>query len=118
MPHVLLVEDEPVVRRLVEEALAEVGVPVASAATDAFAYDLLEREARSFSLLVTDVDLGQGTTGFDIARRARELNPKIKVIYMTGHAAQVDRFGVTGSEVFPKPFSAVELAQRVRSKLG
>jgi CheY-like chemotaxis protein len=114
---ILLVEDEPEVRKLIEEAFAEMGLSLASAATDAAAYELLEREARSFDLLIADINLGKGTTGFDVARRARQLSPTIKVIYITGYAAQVDRFGVEDGEMFPKPFSPVELAERVKQKL-
>jgi CheY-like chemotaxis protein len=68
-------------------------------------------------VLVADINLGKGTTGFDVARRARQLNPDIKVIYITGQAAQVGKFGVEDAEMFPKPFSPVELAERVLRKL-
>lgn len=118
MTSVLLVEDEAEVRKLIEEAFAEAGLSVASAPTDSSAYDLLEREARSFTVLVADINLGKGTTGFDVARRARQLNPAIKVIYITGQAAQVGRFGVQDGEIFPKPFSPVELAERVYERLS
>ena len=118
MTAVLLVEDEAEVRKLIVEAFAEAGLSVASAPTDTSAYALLEREARSFAVLVADINLGKGTTGFDVARRARQLNPDIKVIYITGHAAQVSRFGVDEGEMFPKPFSPVELAERVQQKLS
>lgn len=118
MATVLLVEDEAEVRKLIEEAFAEAGLSVASAKNDRVAYDLLEREARSFAVLVADINLGAGTTGFDVARRARQLNPALKVIYITGHAARLDQFGVPDAEMFPKPFSAVELADRVREKLN
>ena len=118
MTSVLLVEDEPEVRKVIVEAFWEAGLTIATAANDAIAYKLLEREARSFSVLVADINLGQGTTGFDVARRARQLNPDIKVIYITGQAAHFNRFGVTDGEMFPKPFSPVDLADRVQEKLG
>lgn len=117
MRAVLLVEDEAEVRKLIEEAFAEAGLLVASAANDRAAYALLEREARSFDMLVADVNLGAGTTGFDVARRARQLNPAMQVIYITGQAAHLANLGVPGAEMFPKPFSPVELADRVRERL-
>ena len=118
MAVVLLVEDEADIRELIEDAFSEAGVSVQSAESDRAAYDVLEREARSFSVLVTDINLGVGTTGFDVARRARQLNPKIEVVYITGDAAHIDKFGVPGAEMFPKPFSPVELAERIAEKLN
>jgi DNA-binding response OmpR family regulator len=112
MATVLLVEDEIEIRELIEAAFEECGMVVRSTGTDRSAYEILEKEARSFSLLVADINLGEGTTGFDVARRARKLNPKLNVIYITGQATQVARFGVEGSEMFPKPFIPQELAER------
>jgi DNA-binding response OmpR family regulator len=117
MAVVLLVEDEADVRELIEDAFAEAGLSTRSAATDREAYALLEREARTFAVLVADINLGVGTTGFDVARRARQLNPAIQVIYITGHAAHMKKFGVADAEMFPKPFNPSELAQRVRDRL-
>lgn len=111
--NVLLVEDEADVRELIEEAFAAEGIAVSSADSDARAYQILEAEAPSFSVLVADINLGAGTTGFDVARRARLLNPELKVVYITGHAAHLDRFGVDGAVMFPKPFNPTELAQQV-----
>ncbi|MET0273675.1 MAG: response regulator [Phenylobacterium sp.] len=111
--NVLLVEDEADVRELIEEAFEAQGIAVSSAESDARAYQILEAEARSFAVLVADINLGAGTTGFDVARRARLLNPGLKVVYITGHAAHLDRFGVDGALMFPKPFNPTELAQQV-----
>jgi DNA-binding NtrC family response regulator len=117
MGTVLLVEDEADVRELIEDAFADVGLTVRSAGTDRAAYDLLDREAQNISVLVTDINLGLGTTGFDVARRARQLNPDMKVIYITGHAAHLGKFGVEDADMFPKPFDPAELAERVQDKL-
>jgi DNA-binding response OmpR family regulator len=113
MSNVLVVEDEPAVAELVDDALSDAGMSVTVALSDDVAYDILEREARSFAALVTDINLGEGTTGFDVARRARHLNKQIKVIYITGQAAHVERFGVEDAIMFPKPFDAKELADQV-----
>src|SRR4051812_40928766 len=113
MTTVLLVEDEADVRVLIEEAFAEHDLAVLSAETDARAYELLAEDAKRFSVLVADINLGAGTTGFDVARRARALNPNLRVIYITGHAAHLGRFGVDGAVMFPKPFNPHELAERV-----
>lgn len=113
MATVLLVEDEADVRELIEDAFADRGLDVRSADTDTRAYQLLEQQGRGIDVLVADINLGPGTTGFDVARRARQLRPDLKVIYITGHAAHLDRFGVDGALMFPKPFNPRELAEQV-----
>ena len=118
MPEVLLVEDERDVAELIEDALVEAGLTVSVTHDDRAAYAQLDGEARSFLALVTDINLGTGTTGFDVARRARQLNPALKVIYITGHAAHLDKFGVDDALMFPKPFNPSELAQQVTRLLG
>jgi len=118
MPAILLVEDEADVRELIEEAFEDEGLSVRSADSDEAAYELLEAEARRFDLLIADINLGVGTTGFDVARRARQLNPKIAVIYITGHAAHLGKFGVEGGQMYPKPFNPSELAAQAKAVIG
>lgn len=113
MSTVLVVEDETEVLEVVQDALERRGIVVRTAETDELAYTILESEARSFQLLIADINLGVGTTGFDVARRARQLNPRLQVVYITGHAAHLDRFGVPDAVMFPKPFYAEELADQV-----
>jgi DNA-binding response OmpR family regulator len=113
MEQVLLVEDELFIAEMIQDALEERGLHVKSAHCDRSAYDLLESEARSFSVLIADINLGPGASGFDIARRARELHAELKVVYITGHAAHLQKQGVEGSLMVPKPFYPDELAERV-----
>ncbi|HEY8617795.1 response regulator [Phenylobacterium sp.] len=117
MASILLVEDEPFVAELVEEALSDAGLQVKVARDHRSAVAVLEGDARSFAAVVTDINLGPGATGFEVARKARELNAGIKVVYITGHAAHLARQGVEDALMFPKPFDALELAQRVRRLL-
>jgi DNA-binding response OmpR family regulator len=118
MASILVVEDELEVAELVRDALVEVGFEVTVALSDKAAYRVLQREARSFSALIADINLGVGVTGFDVARRARLLNDDIEVIYITGHAAHLLSRGVEDSVMFPKPFDPVELAQRTKALLS
>jgi DNA-binding response OmpR family regulator len=113
MGQVLLVEDEIFIAEMIQDALEDRGLRVQSAYTDRKALDLLEGEARSFSLLIADINLGAGASGFEVARRARELHPSLKVVYITGHAAHLQKQGVEGSLMVPKPFYPEELAERV-----
>lgn len=113
MSTVLVVEDESDVLEIVQDALERRGFTVRTAETDERAYAILEKEAHSFQVLIADINLGVGTTGFDVARRARQLHPDLQVVYITGHAAHLDRFGVPDAVMFPKPFYPDELAERV-----
>jgi DNA-binding response OmpR family regulator len=117
MGQILLVEDEAFIAEMIQDALEDRGLLVRSAQTDRSAYDILEGEARSFALLIADINLGAGASGFDVARRARELHPDLKVVYISGHAAHLQKHGVEGSLMFPKPFYPDELAERVMALL-
>jgi DNA-binding response OmpR family regulator len=113
MVHVLLVEDELHVAELTREALSDAGFSVTVALDDKTAYRALEGEARSFAAVVTDINLGAGVTGFDIARRARQLNGAIKVVYTSGQGPHPGRFAVQGALMVPKPYAPRDLAEQV-----
>lgn len=117
MEQILLVEDETFIAEMIQDALEDRGFEVKSAHTDRGAYDLLEGEARSFAMLIADINLGPGATGFDVARRARELHPDLKVVYISGHAAHLQQQGVEGSVMFPKPFYPDELADQIKAMM-
>jgi DNA-binding NtrC family response regulator len=118
MPVVLLVEDDPHVRKVIETALAERGLEVHAAVDERTAQRVLDREADRIRVLVADVNLGVGATGFDVARKARRLNPRVEVVYITGQALNVQRFGVEGGVLFPKPFNLDQLADMVVTLTG
>ena len=113
MPQVLIVDDEPAILEIIQEALLARGLEVRAAQTDAEALSLLEREAHELSLLVTDINLGRGVTGFDIARKARALNPALTVVFITGDAQKLDRFGVDGAVLVEKPFAVDAFVETV-----
>ena len=115
MPTVLLVEDDADIRELIETALAGRGLQVRAVADDRTAQRILEREAPQIGVLIADVHLGASATGFDVAQRARRLNPRIEVVYITGHSLDVDRFGVHGGVLMPKPFDIDNLGDVVEA---
>lgn len=107
---VLVVEDEAEVCELIQQQLGHEGYEVVCAGSDEAAYDTLQREARSFTALIVDINLGKGTTGFDVARRARRLNPSVPVVYVTGgDPLSVETHGVAGAALVLKPFDRQDL---------
>lgn len=113
MPQVLIVDDEPEILEIIQDALQARGVRVKAALSDKEAIEVLEREASETAVLVTDINLGVGVTGFDIARKARALNPGLTVVYITGNPEPVDRFGLHGALMVQKPFCAEDLAEQL-----
>ena len=112
---VLVVEDEPDVRMLVEDVLRELGYHVDVAADGAAALPFLLSNDR-LDLLISDVGL-PGMNGRQLAEIARQYRPGLRVLFMTGYArnAQVrGDFLDEGMDMLTKPFSIDELAQRVR----
>ena len=107
---VVVVEDEDVIRNVVEAAFTDAGYTVVGLATGPEALDAIERDGPSLAGLVTDIDLGSDLNGWDLAARARELNPTIAIVYMTGGSGhEWVAHGVPQSIVIEKPFATVEI---------
>jgi DNA-binding NtrC family response regulator len=110
----LIAEDEFLLVPDIEEALEEAGyqIVITSNGTDAIAQ--LETDASRFKALITDIRMGPGPTGWDVAHRARELSPSLPVIYMTGDsAASWAANGVPNSVLLQKPFVMAQLVVAV-----
>ncbi len=117
-PHpvtILVVDDEPSVRRLIQRMLASVGYSVLGAPNAQHAMVVAERHASEIDLLVTDVMLPD-LNGFDLAHC---LGGIMKVLFVTGHAEDDPgvRTGLRGTSFLLKPFRTEELQRRVRRVL-
>lgn len=86
---VLVVDDEPPIRVLVNRVLRFAGYETALAANGLDALQLLETEPR-FDLLLTDLVM-PGLSGDDVASRACALYPELKVLYLTGYSDRLFR---------------------------
>ncbi|MFC3607687.1 ATP-binding protein [Stutzerimonas tarimensis] len=115
---VLVLEDDAAVRLLVVELLAELGYEVLEAAEGAAALALLESPAR-IDLLVSDVGL-PGMNGRQVADLARERRPDLRILFMTGYAAQAASSGFLepGMDLISKPFTVDTLIRHVQDALG
>ena len=117
---VLIVDDEPTVRMLVSEILADLGYTAVEAEDGAAGLNILRSSAR-IDLVVTDVGLPGGMNGRQMADAGRLLRPELRVLFITGYAENAvlsDGDLDPGMHVMTKPFSMEALASRIRALIG
>jgi len=113
---VLVVEDQPPVRRMMVRALAKLGYVALEADTPEAALRLLSAGDRRIDLLITDVVM-PGMNGPELAARAVAVRPALKVLFVSGYPDDsLLRDGVEAGrmELLAKPFLTEQLAARVR----
>jgi CheY-like chemotaxis protein len=116
---VLVVDDEPAVRKLVVEVLSDLGYTAIEAADGLAGLKVLQSSKR-IDLLVTDVGLPGGLNGRQVADAGRALRPGLKVLFITGYAEEdAIRTGhlEPGMQVLAKPFAMGVLASRIRNMI-
>jgi PAS domain S-box-containing protein len=117
---VLVVEDQPEVRKLTLAMLESQGYRLLEAASGSEALSLSERYREPIHLLITDVVM-PGMTGKELAMRLVALRPSLRTLYTSGYTANaIAHEGVldAGVAYLPKPFSAAQLAAKVREVLS
>jgi CheY-like chemotaxis protein len=112
---ILVVEDDPLIREFVVEALREEGHHVIHAADGEEALEWYRR--RAADVLITDVKLPGQVDGWQIAESCREHNPELPVIYATGFSPSAPR-PVGGSLLLQKPYDPEQIVQAVRQVTG
>jgi len=116
---ILFVEDDPVIGLSSCEFIRDRGFRVLGADCALEARQVIERHGY-LSALVTDIDLGDGEDGFDVARRARAAYPRLPVVFISGTAASRQATqGVEGSVFINKPYhprQIVEALSALRSR--
>jgi len=111
---VLLAEDDAQIVTVMEAALADAGYVVIVARDGNAALKEIEADATRFRAVATDIKLGSGPDGWEIARCVRELVPAMPVVYMTGDSAQEwASKGVPGSIILTKPFAPAQLVTAI-----
>jgi signal transduction histidine kinase len=117
---VLVVEDDDAVRRMTREILMIKGYKVLDARSGADALYLMEGHKDTIDLVLTDVSM-PGMKGHELGQRLVELHSGVRLLYMSAYTedAILDN-GVLcpGMAFIEKPFSADELARKVREVLG
>ncbi|WP_374989954.1 response regulator [Rhizobium sp. TH2] len=97
------------------ETILQDGVLTANDGPSAF----VEIENGEISALVTDINLGSGPSGWDVARRAREARPDLPVVYVSGqHSAEWTVHGVPNSIMISKPYVPALLVTAIATLLN
>jgi len=115
---ILLAEDDTDMRRFLVKALQTAGYEVISYDNGLSAYQRLREEP--FELLLTDIVMPE-MDGIELARRAAELDPDIKIMFITGFAAVAlnpDSTAPKHAKVLSKPFHLRDLVSEVGKMLA
>jgi len=117
---ILVVEDEPVVRELMRNVLHRGGYRVLEAASGVAALKIWQQQANTIALLLTDVVMPDGITGWDLAEQLSKNQPRLKIVYTTGYGSELTSRGRTlqeGVNFVQKPFTPSKLLQTIRKCL-
>jgi DNA-binding NtrC family response regulator len=114
-PRILIVEDEAAIRLALSGLLKREGYTVEQAPDGGTALGLLADNAYDF--ILTDLALGEGASGMDVLRKAKELHPETPVVMITAHGNEkvaVDAMKLGADDYVPKPFDNDEIRLVVR----
>src|SRR6201988_2057455 len=118
LPKILLAEDDNDMRRFLVKALENAGYEVTDYDNGMSAYRRLRAEP--FELLLTDIVMPE-MDGIELARRASELDPDIKIMFITGFAAVAlnsDSAAPKNAKALSKPVHLCELVNEVHKLLA
>jgi len=111
---VMIVDDEPMILLGMQAALEDGGYEVLTAANGTDGLALLDRHHADLAGLITDVRMGDGPTGWDVARYGRGLKSDIAVVYVSADC--VDDWpaeGLPNSVAIQKPFAEAQLVTAI-----
>jgi CheY-like chemotaxis protein len=116
---VLIAENEAEIRLVLQASFEDGGFEVLLASSGEEALAAMDAKAEAVRALITDIDFGSKSTGWDVARHARELNPDLPVVYMTGgEGDDWAAFGVPNSVLIKKPFAPAQVLTAVSQLLN
>ena len=119
LPVILVVEDDEQIQTVVEDALTEGGFEPAIAPSGEEAVTLLRGNKGNYRALVADIGLRGRMDGWEVAKRAREIDPEFPIVYMTGIGK--DEWGlraVPNSILMTKPFAPAQLVTALSQLLN
>jgi CheY-like chemotaxis protein len=113
-PVVLLVEDEPLVRILLSDLLSESGFRVLEAASATEALMILAADL-DVRVMLTDVDMPPGSTGYELARQVHERWPGVEILVTSGRQWPTEGDLPPGAMFLAKPFPNEGLIFQVKA---
>ena len=119
MSAVLVVDDDPDLLQFIAMTLTRGGVKAIAAQSGEEAIRIFRRKHGQIQLLLTDIVMPQ-TTGIQLAASIAALDPKLRVMFMTGYKTDhLEQFGpaLHGHEILGKPFTPAELLHAVNRAL-
>jgi CheY-like chemotaxis protein len=117
---IMLVEDNAILRELLQRTLERAGFSVLAAADGAEALQLCRQHRGTFRLVVSDLAMPQ-LNGIELSERIKSGCPEAKFLFITGFADQfpeLDAWLKNGADILEKPFSPSELVRRVEEMLN
>ena len=111
---ILVVEDDPITRMWITSYLEEKGCSVLQAASADAAITYL-RDGHIIDAVVTDIGLGEGLNGWDVAEEARKARPGVRVVYTSGRVG-APRRDVDGSVFIAKPYEPDIVLEACRAR--
>jgi PAS domain S-box-containing protein len=115
---ILLVEDDPRLRRVASRRLRSLGYQVIEAENGANALPLLGAHSE-IAMIFTDFVMPGGMNGDELAEAALVAKPTVKILFTSGYAEPaVARRKLRAGAWLKKPYTAIELAKRIRDVLG
>lgn len=110
---VLLVEDEPNVRRVVRQQLVDLGHPVIEAEDAGQALEMV-RQIPDIAIVVSDILMPGPLNGRQLAERIRQSHPSMRIVLMSGYTDEDSPPADTARPVLAKPFARQDLARALR----
>jgi CheY-like chemotaxis protein len=116
---ILVAEDEEDVRLVVSEALAAAGFMVLNAESGPEALRMLEANP-GIDLLFTDIRMPGGMDGFELAHRAKQMRPDLRVVYTSGYVKELPwgAHGIGHGPMLRKPYRSRDLVAEVNRTLA
>jgi two-component system, cell cycle sensor histidine kinase and response regulator CckA len=117
---ILLTEDEPAVRALASNILRRCGYTILPAESGVAALEIWREYRDNIQLLLTDIIMPDGITGYDLAQQLKLERPQLKVIYTSGYTGDIlSRYPTLIRDYcfLQKPYQPYRLAQTVRDCL-
>ena len=117
LPHgselVLLVEDEPNVRRVVRQQLIDLGYPVIEAEDGQQALAMVDQIV-DVAIVVSDIIMPGGLNGRQLAAAVLDRRPAMRIVLMSGYTDETDTDGASELPVLAKPFARQDLARALQ----